>query len=441
MVSDRLLCENGKLIFKNKKIFFKENNLEHNEFNKKNSLVKYFVESDLENLNPYVRSLINFSALNLNNYNRKIKVFYAGKNSVKLDEIISFYFRKKYNVKKWDDKNRKNHLDAFMMICSFLGIQLEASDNYEDSNFVLVNFSDNTNFVGVSTFPYELDLYKILGKKMFIFYSNFESDSSRGSLQYFFFLHHLLHSFGLYHPISDNINQDLINNYSTLMCDDIDIDAIPRTLMPLDIEALKYLYNVSNFKLYSNWLDFGCKKGILQTLIGDISLNVVTNSGTFNLVLDNYILGQDVECMSNFVGDIQGGSVLGLYSRIKDVVIDCNNLNIYITKFMFDTGVVVNSNCKGIKIYVSGGDDDYEMSDEGRVVRIVSRKTGYRLIVDYGRSGVGEVDLFLMGGLGVSKEFDLGGIGDIMGEISGLGMGLGRKEVKFEGLEDSEDDF
>ena len=57
MVSDRLLCENGKLIFKNKKMFFKENNLERNDFNKKNSLVKYMLrERGVTFQTIYIRS-------------------------------------------------------------------------------------------------------------------------------------------------------------------------------------------------------------------------------------------------------------------------------------------------------------------------------------------------------------------------------------------------
>lgn len=385
MDPSKIICEDNKIIYKNKKKYYNEVN-----FDRTNSNIKYFLEKDLSNLNPSVRSIINFSALNLKKYNYKIKIFFSKNDTIQIDEVMYFFFRKTYLVDDWNKNAMEKMYEAFGMVCDFLGIELDVVEDYEDADIVLTCFSEKLDFYGVSTFPFELDLYKILNKKLFIFNSYLPADDnySRGSFRFYIFLHHILHCFGLYHP-----EKFIFDSTLTVMSEG---DKYPASLMPLDIEALKFLYKVNDLKNYVDWIAFDSPTGVLQSLIGDIKLDIPPHYKKYNLILNSVSLDKhQYNYVSSFVDDRKGGSILCAGSKIKEVNVSCEILNIYVYYLEFNTIVnVISKNVKCVNIYIK--DSERNLKIEEGVGKVRLGGNGVTLEILFKEYLGVEIELYLM---------------------------------------------
>jgi len=411
---DPILCQKDKTLFKNKKIFYAINN-KIRKFNRDNSKIKYFSDNDLSFVQNNIKNIIGFSALNLESYGNKLRVFYPEKINDKLQEIIFFFFNREFKIKNWNMIQKKNHLKALQLITDFLNIDLIEVDKFSDADIVVSNFIENANFYGVSTFPHELDLYNILENKLFIFYPNFSDNenSSRGSKRFYYFLHHILHCFGLKHhetPISSQCNTKNILYYdsifSTLMFSELNNEYYPQTLMPLDIEALKFLYTLNNFTKYLKWLDLNCSKDIIQTLIGNISLSLSPEkfSRIFNLSIDSYKLSNGADFQTNCsvisksANDKIGGTILASGCYYKQILVNYEELNIYASNIIEETKIIVSGNkVRKINIYLQGFEKDYYIDEQKIKIVIVHKKNKGVLLIDNNQYPNIDVELFLLG--------------------------------------------
>jgi len=394
--NEKLICQKERYILKNKKIYIKENNLEIKQFNKKNSFARYFNESELLNLNPFVKSIINFSALKLSSYKRKFRVFYQQKNSVKMNQIINFFFRENYVLNDWIENIKNNHILAFQLICDFINVNLVEVDNYEEADFIVSTFAEHLNFIGVGTSPHELDIYEILDGKIYIFYTYIpkEENTARGSFWFYSFMHHILHSLGLMHPESGKATSEPnlfnINSiYGTVMCSKHDVNNYPQTLMPLDIEALKFLYAVTESPRYRKWLNLSCPRNIIQSLTSEISLNLKQdkNHKIFNLSLDQINLSgseiTNLSVISRIANDKEGATILNNGCFIKEITVDYEELNIYASLFSSDVKIFAGgNNIKQINIYLQGKENEYIIIDEKRKITIIKKDLSNKIMVD-----------------------------------------------------------
>jgi len=412
-MNSQILCPKNKIISKNKKNYITNFNI-ISKFDKKESKIKYFSDEYLLFANPIIKSIINFSAIDLEKYNRVIRIYYPDYNTPKINDIILFFFSKKYNLKNWDKLQKKNHSIAFQIIADFLNINIIIVEKYEDADFVICNFIEDSNFIGISTFPHELDLYKNLENKFFIFYSNFPSNqnSSRGSSRFYFFLHHILHCFGLHHS-NMKVNNDhtslgvfYMNTIlaTTTHCD-TSSEIYPQTLMPLDIEALKFLYNVSDFSKYRKWLDFNCSKNIIQTLVSNISLELIPSkfSKIFHLSLDNFSIDSGPSYMTTLgiiskdANDKYGATILGCGSYINEVIVNYEEIYIYGNNFIDNTKIILSEKTKKIFIFLQGFDRDFIIDEQKNTVFIIKKSNKASLFIENNVYKDVQIELFLLG--------------------------------------------
>ncbi len=411
---DTTLCRKDKIIFKNKKEYLKEKNLK-TSYHKKNSKVKYISEDNFSKLNIFVRQLVDFSSLNLNAFQNKINIYYPQKTSDVLDEIMYFFFKKTFTITQVNEIHQKNHFSAANLICDFLNLRINEVYKYEDADIVVSFFQESTNFNGVATYPYELDLYKILNNKLYIFYSNIDnnSKSSPGTFIFLNFLHHLLHCFGLFHPdteISNECNSPGIfymnSHLATVMFHQTEFEKYPQTLMPLDIEALRFLYKERDASNYYRWLDYSLNKGIVQTLINPVILDIKPEkfSRVYNLTLDPFSLDSSSEYKSTMslvsrdANDRIGANLVAFGSHIQEVKINYEEINVYASQFVGDTKIIVSgNNVKKINIYLKGFDSDYHFLENRLKTIITKLSSDKRITIDNNGFTDLEVEIFLIG--------------------------------------------
>lgn len=417
--NDKLLCANDKIISRNKKIYSKDNNIV-NTFDKTESRIKYFNNLDVINVNPFLKNIINFSAINLKTFKKKLNVYYPYSSNLKLNEITKFFFSHQYTITNWDKVYKKNHLSALKLVCDFLNVEVSEVKNYEEADIVVSTFAEKTNFIGVSTYPFEIDIYPILDKKFFIFYSQIPLDenTSRGTFWFFAFMHHILHCFGLYHQcceISSSCNSPGIfymdSIYATIMQERTTFENYPQNLMPLDIEALKFLYKVKDTSRYRKWMDTGCSRGVVQTLIGDIVLELKPDriSKTFNLTLDPININPGPDFMTNLsviskiANDKNSFNIVNGDAYVKEVMNYFEELNVYCSKITKDTKIITaGCNVKRINIFIQGNEKEFVVMDEKVKVTIIRKTTLTKILVDTNDYNDIEIEVFFLG----SKLFD-----------------------------------
>jgi len=421
----RLLCACEKDILKNKKNFYKNKGvpIDLTITRKKNvfSPVSYITDTDIKKLNPFLASIVSFNRINLEYFGKNFNVFYANKNTEKIDNVIEFFFDKNYKLDNWIFQYSESHTNALKLVCDFLGCTVNEVYNYEEANIIVGNISNYLEFVGSSTNPFELDVFPVLDKKMYIFYSGMiqEDEVSPGSYWFFTFLHQILHIFGLVHPARNNrsmpgtsfeVNNPglfSMNNILTTLMSNLDnpVDFVfngkidwlglhyPRTLMELDIQALKFMYNVEINIEYLKWIDYTCSPDVVQTIVsGTDGANLILQSDKntfFNLSLDQFYAnpGADQVCnqavISRDAVSKFGVSMLDKNSFINKVFVSYPELNVYTSRFLKDTDIIVDSdNVKSIKVYISGEIKDYNYLEENRKYFLKKKYTNKRVFID-----------------------------------------------------------
>lgn len=301
--------------------------------------VKYIPESELAKLNPFLRSVAGQSILNLSALNNKIKVYFAtnsNQDTTNLNNWLGIYEEGFKTLSLgWDKSGKDLNEAALLLHANYLGINIEIVSTYAAADFVsFLALELPEDAYGIATFPKDIDEFPQVNGKLCIaisavvMYGEFPIPLERGSIFYWTLIHEIGHTYGLAHPhdngngtsimpgcsdifSSSLFNQGLFyeNNLLTTIMSYVSPAAqfyiengekvwnsnVSRTLMELDLQSYRFLYNATNNQLYiDKWLDLSCNIYVVQTLISTlngITLNLVPTLDInlyFNLSLDKY---------------------------------------------------------------------------------------------------------------------------------------------------------
>jgi len=325
--------------------------------------VTYLPESELNKLNPYLRSVAGKSILNLTAYNNTIKVYYAT-NSKQDTAYLNNWLNSispgfKTESLGWDNAGKQLNQAALLLHATYLKVNIQFVTTYAAADFVTYNaLFLPENFFGFATYPFELDNNPALNGKLSIalnatqFYGQ-DVPVQIGSFFFWAIIHEIGHTYGLAHPHDDGNNTTLMpgcsnidifspfynqglfntnNNLTTIMSyiqpsaiNYIENNTIQwntnlvQTLMGLDLQSYRFLYKATNNQEYiDNWLDLTCPINIVQTLIStqngitlDLTQESDQNSG-FNLCLDRYCVNPVQDTTNSY--SMVSSSFLGYYN-------------------------------------------------------------------------------------------------------------------------------
>ena len=355
--------------------------------------VKYFTERELKKLNIFLRSIVGSSALNLEEYNFNFKIYFPNTANSDIQKVIDlFYPSKNVKLSTWNTTKLNNVKTAFNLITDFINVTVTQVTNLNDADYVLC-YASNIPAGGDATFPYELDLFpEELKDKLYIFFSTEYNTYSweRGTFYFSLILHLINHTLGLAHTYDLGNNSELIpgalfqdksisqglayanNNFSTLMSginipsaiNEKDKTIYSRNLMSLDLQALRFYYNVSNNQKYiDNWVDLTCPIRVTQTIVTPIEgaeINLIAPTDFESAIYNLNMLPLEIspfcnkytpnDLISSYCkGYIQTGnyenltaSFLDMNSKIISVKSDYPTLNIYFGDIPYNSTINVD---------------------------------------------------------------------------------------------------
>jgi len=448
---NRPLCQCDKIINKNKKKYCKKNdiNADFSVAKKKNgnTKVNFVSEQSLKELDPYTSSITGFSCLNLDFYNKTLRVYYPSTGTAEIDKVIEFLVGESLELQPWVPEQRKNHSSALSHGLDFLGVKLVEVESYEEADLVVGNVKNYLDVIGYCSLPFELDVYPFLNEKLYIFYSGmYETDATApGSYWYHAFLHYQGHVLGLAHPETtgsgsrimpgSGYDDDVKNNNLGLFSmnsvlttqmssitqkvpyvsttDTVEWDSLsyPRTFMTLDLKALRFLYGVDKVNpQYLTWTDTSCSDGVTQLVVSGTegaTLNLKPNpdaySPVFNLSLDSFSGNPGVDSISSFslisrsAKSTRGASILDSESHISRVLTDFEELNAQTSFLKNNVEIVISgTNAKKISLYLGGYEKDYKLTEEAHRVEVVNKHNKKTLQVLFNNFKV-DINLFFFG--------------------------------------------
>ncbi len=396
-----------------------------------NPRVSYITNGEWNKLNIFLRSIVGISYLNLAQYNKTFKVVFPDRTNTEIQNYINAKYPG-FNIKltKWTTPQITNVLSAYGLITDFLGVKLEASTIFDTADFVICLVS-GINGGGDASFPWELDFYTETNNKLYIFLSTeYVSYSwNRGTYYYSLIMHLICHTLGLAHTYDNGNNSEIMpgadfqsgeigqglsysnNNLSTLMTRyqvipssfEKDATVYSRTLMSLDLQALRFYYKVGNNPTYiQKWIDFNGPIGVTQTMVtpdeGGIINLVQPPTLEFSIYnLNLYPLEVAPYSGKNTPYDLMssynlgyGGNNINYFTTYTTNFIDINSKIIrvksnYTTTNIF-AGVILNdltveldtSKKLGALIYLNGRSSDYSsligQSDTFEITNLSSLK-------------------------------------------------------------------
>lgn len=227
--------------------------------------------------NPYISSITGQYAFNLKKIPSFKVYFWKSTDDINLNkEIKDTLTEENSNALDWPEFYQTQTIDALNQYTTFLSKSKSIVNNYQDSNIVCVLMS-NYFLAASATVPESL---LESDNKSILFLSNSYTNAiniKKGGFQYNTLIHEFGHIFGLGHPHDNGVDSTIIPGINTnstfnypaiaaylqnsifntvtsymrqyFFLPEIDIlytDLIgyPETLMPLDILALRWLYNI-----------------------------------------------------------------------------------------------------------------------------------------------------------------------------------------------------
>jgi len=445
----RKICRNcspnEKVILKNKKRYCRNNNiLIQSSIAKKktaDSKVLYFVDNQLFKLNPFLKSIISFSFLNLIYYHKQFNIYYPSTNSKQTDNIIDFYFAQHYPIQEWTEQQKSNHMDALQLVGDFIGCKIKEVFTLNKADIIAINLDAFLDWSYHATSPYELDVFSPLNEKMYLFYNGlYEEDATdKGSYWFMTYMASFLKNLGLALPYTDE-NQSTIMPSSTNNSDkvtkglfemntvlntilsskldelpyvnsgvgiDWEATSYPRTLMALDIAALRFVYNVQRIPYrYLRHNDLRCRAGVVQTVVSDgrgliLDLQPETEmEKNFILNLDQYNCNPIVDgvianaAMSRSSDVALGLSVIERFSFVKEVRLGYEETTVYLSKFLKDVKLkIASGRVEKVNLLVNGKREEYTYEEGDDDIKIVKKENGKECVLEL--NGFEEIEVNL----------------------------------------------
>ena len=233
--------------------------------------------------NPYCSSITGTYAFNLSKILSSFKVYFwkSTDNVNKNTSIKDMLKEEDTTAVNWPSFYQTQTINALNQFTTFLNKTSSIVSTYDACDIVCV-LGDEFSFLGACYGPeylYEDPIY--VNNKIVFFIANNSTTTEnikKGGNQYFTLIHEFGHGFGLAHPhdngfgskIIPGINPDSDTNYPTFSAygqnnvfntvmsyfaksyflpEELDFDSsligYPETLMPLDLLAIRWLYNIS----------------------------------------------------------------------------------------------------------------------------------------------------------------------------------------------------
>lgn len=388
--------------------------------------VKYLTQNQLKSINLYLRSIVGVSYLNLDAFNKTFKVFFADQ----ITDQIKLYLNYTYpglnvSLVQWPFQKKTNVLDGFRLFGDFLGITITQVFDFDSADYIAC-LANGIGTFGNGTFPFELDAYPDeTGGKLYTIFSNesIANNWSPGSYYFYIILHVIGHTLGLANNF-DSGNESLImpsmdfinaligpgmayvnNPLSTIMTYyqilpstfEKESTQYTRTLMSLDLQALRFYYNVGNNpNYYTKWVDFNCPSNVTQTLVSPpegatLNLSSTVANCAFNLNLIPCKINPFCDGYSPYdllSSNCQGYNPKNSPQTFFAVLIDSNSyvskvncsypiLNIFAGTI--DNNVELNldvTKTLTLQIYLKGKSIDYEITDANDIRSIKNKVSG-----------------------------------------------------------------
>lgn len=436
----RNTCPCEKKLLKNKKRYCKNHNiLIQSSIAKKKtseSRVLYLQDDVLSNINPFLKSIISFSYLNLDFYQKTFNVFYAIENTQEIETISEFYFTETYDIKELNQTQKNNHKKALQVVADFIDCKIDEVDTIEKADIVVTNFDTFQDWTYTATSPYEMDVFSVLENRAYLFYNGLydEDNTEPGSFWFMTYMASFLKILGFALPETNENQSEIIpactnecgkNNNGLFEMNTVlntvlssrftelpyvnlktEIDwesySFPRTLMPLDLQALRILFNIDQVSPeYSKHINTNLLDGVTQTFVGDLKLylrpladkyqNFILNLDSYNAnpIADSRTISSS---LSRVADSLLGVNILDKYSTINEVMLGYSKNFIYASKLTNNVKIkVADGNVEQVNIYLPFTQKDYSYEEKDELISIISLKTGKGIMFDF--NGFDEVEL------------------------------------------------
>lgn len=394
----------------------------------------YYNTADIAKLNPYLRSIVGTSYLNLAYFKNKFNVFFATENTPKIDIALEFQYQQIPILVPFDDNKIITITKAFTLMGNLIEFTINVVPKYEEADYVICNcvFDPPQQLYASATNPDSL-AFPENDNKIWIAYNSEQSsevNTEIGSLFFFVSLHELGHTLGLAHPF-DKVqslyfmpgvngepdlsfkNQGLFNmnnNLTTLMSyvqfPDPDVNntatTFPRNYCALDLQALRLFYGIKiTDKYVNNWIDLTLSNGVSQTLASTsagLSLSIAPGlapsppNNLFNLNLQSFAANPMCDGINSIgIGSRSGigdspisdlasffaSHILEKQSTISKVLIGYPEFNVYTGTILYNTVLEVNSpDVKEVNIYIKCKSSNYNILRTLDNLVVKNKKTG-----------------------------------------------------------------
>lgn len=387
---NRYQCPLDKDIIRNRKRYLKEQSIELETpvIKKKSESHVCYINDKLKNsLNPFLKSLVGIASLNLDYYRNILNVYYC-ENNEELKEMYKFTFGEEYKVV--ENSHQKNNYLALNSVADLINLKIRLVGSFEEADLIISNIEEYNHWNYYATSPEDLDCFKLLENKLHIIYSGIgEGDNTEpGSYYFMIFLASFLKCLGMKNPrmpgtnnkknsgfmgmdtlyntiLSENkTNLEYINKDNLVVWDSL---SFPRTMMALDYQAFRILYNYDSIKSNS-FNDLSIEEDTTQTLAGqNIKLEIDDEDAEIILNLDKYNANPICDKQTNHSTYIRNNSkkngitFLDNLSSISEVNVVCDTLYLYNSDF--DIDCLINAECNKIVIYLVGNENEYELNE------------------------------------------------------------------------------